>query len=316
MEWNTLLYVFFFSLISNTNWTWRMITRDRDELIFFCSYKILQNYSVTDKVYFLNVNQVVTYDRESVAHFISYNTLQVLFRIYLFFRMEITIRTTIVRSSIISPRLFVVQRIIWFRYRATLSTLLALSFFLSKGNEADTTVQLSSASIPLREPRCYVSLSQSLLDVVAQAGNELRSVLYEISPAFNLSRGYVVISVQDTAWKPENSNVPWIRDISRLAGHGRLQKSRCHFRYVCKCYAGMGSSVIPGGYLYRRIRDVQVSFRGFWNALHSFHRGWFQILRTSNCTLPTSSSMFVRLESFTSSIPTQNSLFTVNCHHC
>ena len=64
-------------------------------------------------------------------------------------------------------------------------------------------MQLSSASIPLREPRSYVSLSQSLLDVVAQAGNELRSVLYEISPAFNLSRGYVVISVQDTAWKPE-----------------------------------------------------------------------------------------------------------------
>lgn len=86
---------------------------------------------------------------------------------------------------------------------------------------------LSSASIgPLREPRLRIAFAIIIRRCCASAsegeegGEGGRSVLYEISPAFNLGRGYVVISVQDTAtlWKPEP--LTWReRAITRLAGH-------------------------------------------------------------------------------------------------
>lgn len=119
--------------------------------------------------------------------------------------------------------------------------------FSARARPTACTYFLRPRSVPCGS-LAYVSLSQSLLDVVAQAraaeerGREGRrgegrgSVLYEISPAFNLGRGYVVISVQDTAtlWKPEP--LTWReRAITRLAGHAPwcvcvLEKFRCHFR--------------------------------------------------------------------------------------
>lgn len=99
--------------------------------------------------------------------------------------------------------------------------------FSARARPTACTYFLRPRSVPCGS-LAYVSLSQSLLDVVAQARarekregrGEGRSVLYEISPAFNLGRGYVVISVQDTAtlWKPEP--LTWReRAITRLAGH-------------------------------------------------------------------------------------------------